>query len=243
MKENKYDDRAFFEAYSEFPRSKEGLAAAGEWHRLEQMLPDFCGKRVLDIGCGFGWHCRYAAAQGAKTVVGTDISEKMLAVAREKTGYGNVEYRKAAMEDLDFAENSFDSIISSLAFHYTPDFEYMCKKIHRFLTPGGYFVFSAEHPVFTAYGTQDWLYGDNGNIVCWPVDRYFEEGSRQPLFLGERVTKYHRTMESYLKALLDAGFSIVDFAEPKPTKEMMEIAAMKEELRRPMMFIVAAQKK
>ena len=29
---------------------------AGEWHVLKTILPDFTGKRVLDLGCGFGWH-------------------------------------------------------------------------------------------------------------------------------------------------------------------------------------------
>ena len=47
MKENKYDDPTFFGKYSRMPRSKEGLAAAGEWHVLRRMLPPFEGKRVL----------------------------------------------------------------------------------------------------------------------------------------------------------------------------------------------------
>ena len=81
MKENQYDDSHFFEQYSHFPRSVEGLSAAGEWHALKALLPDFRGKRVLDLGCGFGWHCRYAAEQGAAQVMGIDLSEKMLAKA------------------------------------------------------------------------------------------------------------------------------------------------------------------
>ena len=85
MKENKYDDPTFFDKYSRMPRSKEGLAAAGEWHVLRRMLPPFEGKRVLDLGCGFGWHCRYAVEQGAASVVGVDLSERMLAEARAMT--------------------------------------------------------------------------------------------------------------------------------------------------------------
>lgn len=49
------------------PRSKEGLQAAGEWHEFKKLLPDFHQKVVLDLGCGFGWHCIYAAEQGAKS--------------------------------------------------------------------------------------------------------------------------------------------------------------------------------
>ena len=65
MKENKYDDERFFGQYSQMSRSVQGLRGAGEWHELKKMLPDFNGKRVLDLGCGFGWHCRYAIERGA----------------------------------------------------------------------------------------------------------------------------------------------------------------------------------
>ena len=60
MKENKYDDPVFFEKYSQMSRSQEGLAGAGEWETLHSMLPDFAEKHVLDLGCGYGWHCIYA---------------------------------------------------------------------------------------------------------------------------------------------------------------------------------------
>ena len=74
MKENKYDDEIFFNQYSQMSRSVDGLKGAGEWHVLQKMLPDFQGKRVLDLGCGFGWHCRYAVEHGASHVVGIDLS-------------------------------------------------------------------------------------------------------------------------------------------------------------------------
>ena len=52
MKENKYDDEIFFNKYSEMSRSKQGLMGAGEWLELQKVLPEFDGKRVLDLGCG-----------------------------------------------------------------------------------------------------------------------------------------------------------------------------------------------
>ncbi|VIE93360.1 methyltransferase, type 11 family [Clostridioides difficile] len=53
MKQNKYDDDKFFNKYSKMERSINGLAGAGEWHTFRKMLPNFKGKRVLDLGCGF----------------------------------------------------------------------------------------------------------------------------------------------------------------------------------------------
>ena len=69
MKQNKYDDDAFFQKYSRMDRSVKGLSGAGEWQTLQSMLPDFHGKRVLDLGCGFGWHCQYAMTKGAMSCV------------------------------------------------------------------------------------------------------------------------------------------------------------------------------
>lgn len=243
MKENIYDQEAFFEEYSRFPRSVQGLSAAGEWHELKKLLPEFQGKRVLDIGCGFGWHCIYAAEQGAASVLGTDISEKMLRVAREKTAFPNVEYRRLAMEDLNFPPDSFDAVISSLAFHYTPDFEDICNTVSHCLALGGDFVFSVEHPVFTAYGTQDWCYDASGSIDHWPVDRYFDEGERDAVFLGQHVTKFHKTLTTYLNTLLRTGFSLEGMVEPQPDPALLDVPGMRDELRRPMMLLVAAKKR
>ena len=68
-KENKYDDDIFFQKYSQMSRSQQGLAGAGEWETLRKLLPDFKDKRVLDLGCGYGWHCIYAMEHGASSVV------------------------------------------------------------------------------------------------------------------------------------------------------------------------------
>ena len=243
MKENKYDDGNFFDVYSRMHRSIYGLGAAGEWHELKKLLPDFRGKRVLDIGCGYGWHCAYAVEQGAKYVLGTDISEKMLETAREKNHSPNIEYKQMAMEDIDFMEGSFDIVMSSLTLHYTPDYEDVCRRVYKSLTDGGSFVFSAEHPIFTAHGSQDWVYGEDGNISHWPVDRYFDEGKRDTMFLGENVVKYHRTIAGYVKGLMEVGFVLSKLVEPKPAEEMLENDfKMRNELRRPMMVLIVGRK-
>lgn len=239
--ENAYDKRKFFEKYSRMERSVKGLEGAGEWHELKKMLPDFRGKRVLDLGCGFGWHCRYAAENGAQSVLGIDISENMLQEARRRTEDPRVEYRKISLEEYEYPENSFDAVISSLALHYVESFEDICRKVYRCLKPGGEFVFSAEHPIFTAYGSQDWYRDEKGNILHWPVDRYFEEGKREAVFLGETMVKYHRTLTTYLGSLLKNGFQITGVVEPMPPESMMDIPGMGDELRRPMMLLVSAR--
>jgi len=243
MKENKYDDKAFFEKYSRLERSAGGLEDAGEWRELKKMFPDFKGKRVLDLGCGFGWHCAYAARNGAVSVVGVDISDKMLAVAKKKTNSPNVKYIRTAIEDYEYPKNSFDVVISSLAFHYIESFDDVCIRVNRCLAPDGDFIFSAEHPVFTAQGPEQWYRDESGNILHWPVDRYFFEGARTARFLGEDVVKYHRTLTTYISCLLRHGFVITGVSEPEPPEEMLAEPGMTDELRRPMMLIISSKKK
>lgn len=239
-KENPYDNPDFFTKYAQMDRSRQGLSAAGEWHVLESLLPPFAGQRVLDLGCGYGWHCRYAADHGAAQVIGTDISRRMLQTAEERNAGEVIEYRCAAMEELSFPDGSFDIVLSSLALHYVCDFAPLVERISRWLRPDGTFLFSVEHPVFTACGSQDWEYDDEGQIRHFPVDRYYSEGSREAVFLGERITKYHRTLTTYLETLLRCGFALRHVVEPQPPEEMLELPGMRDELRRPMMLIVSA---
>ena len=70
---NEYDNEKFFEEYAKMSRSKEGLKAAGEWHQLKPLFPSLEGKSVLDLGCGYGWHCKFAEEQGATKILGIDL--------------------------------------------------------------------------------------------------------------------------------------------------------------------------
>ena len=73
-------------------------------------------ERVLDIACGTGLITFPAAISvGARgSIVGTDISEKMLERGREeaqKRGLGNTTFQRADAEALDFPESSFDAAL------------------------------------------------------------------------------------------------------------------------------------
>ncbi len=243
MPQNKYDDPDFFRRYSAMDRSLGGLDRAGEWPAFRALLPKLANRRVLDLGCGFGWHCRYARENGARSVTGVDVSEKMLDRARAETGDPTISYVRAAIEDIDFAPNSFDVVISSLAFHYVERFDLVCGKVHACLAPGGDFVFSVEHPVFTARAAQDWILGPAGERLYWAVDGYTDEGPRRTSWLAEDVVKYHRTLATYIDTVIDSGFTLMRIAEPGPPPEMLaDDPAAKDDLRRPTFLLVAARK-
>ena len=174
-------------------------------------------------------------------VVGIDLSEKMLNRARELTDDPAIEYRRLAIEDADFADGQFDVVFSSLAFHYVEAFDEVCRRAYRWLTPGGRFVFSVEHPIFTALAAQDWEYGQQGEKRHWPVDHYHREGPREARFLEDDVVKYHRTVATYLNLLIEAGFAVAKLSELKPTEEMLRRnPEWQEEVRRPMFLLIAA---
>lgn len=243
MKQNKYDDPSFFGQYSQMARSVGGLQAAGEWYVLRDMLPNLENAVVLDLGCGFGWHCRYAASQKALRVVGVDISARMLARARETTTEPNIEYQQMAIEDIGFPPGTFNVVLSSLALHYIADFASVCRKVFDCLQPGGVFVLSVEHPIFTALAAQDWYYDAAGNRLHWPVDRYQEEGLRHTRFLENEVIKYHRTVATWINTLLQAGFQLQRVEEPAPAADIIaQYPGMKDEARRPIFLLLSVIK-
>ena len=237
---NEYDNERFFEEYARMPRSMEGLSAAGEWHQLKPLFPDLWGKRVLDLGCGYGWHCKFAAEQGAAQVLGIDLSERMIREAERRSGGAPIEYRICGIENYEYPESQWDCTVSNLALHYIADIEEVFRKVYRTLKPGGVFLLNMEHPVFTAAPGQDWLFREDGTPLCWPVDSYFLPGERQTHFLGCDVTKQHHTLTQILMGLLRSGFELAAVEEAQPPEEMLALPGMQDELRRPMMLLVKA---
>ena len=160
--QNEYDKETFFEEYAKMPRSRDGLRAAGEWHRLKPLFPPLGGKTLLDLGCGYGWHCKFAAEQGAAQVLGIDVSRRMIEEARKRNGDHGIAYRVCGIGDYEYPENMWDCVVSNLALHYIADLENVFQKAYRTLKPGGVFLFNIEHPVFTAGVGQDWVYTETG---------------------------------------------------------------------------------
>ena len=118
---NQYDNLEFFAAYSQMSRSQYGLEGAGEWHQLEPMIPELSGKTVLDLGCGYGWHCKYAADHGAASVLGIDQSHLMIEEAKRRNPAENIEYRICDLQEFDYPLETYDLVVSNLVLHYVED--------------------------------------------------------------------------------------------------------------------------
>lgn len=238
---NEYDKEDFFNEYAKMGRSQNGLEAAGEWHQLKPLFPPLKGKKVLDLGCGYGWHCQFAADQQASHILGIDLSQRMIEEAKKRHSDPRIEYRTGAIEAYDYPPDTWDCVISNLALHYIEDIETVFRKVYQTLKPDGIFLFNIEHPVFTAGVNQDWIYSEDGKPRYWPLDQYFMPGERTTQFLGCTVQKQHHTLTQILMGLLNNGFELQVVEEAMPSESMLEIPGMKDELRRPMMLLVKAK--
>jgi len=241
--QNIYDDPAFFAGYAQLPRSRSGLDVVFEWPAFQRLLPSLHDKRVLDLGCGLGYFAREARARGAREVLGVDLSERMLQQARARTDDPGITYLRASLEEFEPAAASFDLVVSSLALHYIADYARVVGRVAVGLVPGGRFAFSVEHPVFTAHGTSDWHVAPDGTRLHWPLDRYRDEGERRTRWFVDGVVKYHRTVETYVNTLIDAGLVLVRMLEPEADPAALaEHPEWHDERRRPPFLLLAADR-
>jgi SAM-dependent methyltransferase len=210
------------------------------------------GTRILDLGCGYGWFLRWARENGAEYLKGIDISQNMINRAKEteaeigrdsrkqsleKPPSGEIAFEVSDLETITLGNESetglYDMVYSSLTFHYIEDISRLFREIHACLKKGsqhgrnGRFVFSIEHPVTTAPmhpGPGFRVIEENGeNRTIWPLNSYADEGLRLTSWLGtEGVRKYHRSVETYVTALLDVGFTLTGLKDWSPSKEDVE---------------------
>lgn len=216
--QNIYDNQAFFEGYQKLRENPYSANNLEEKPALFSLAPDLHGKRVLDLGCGYGENCKAFCDLGASYVLGVDLSEKMLAVAREE--HPELAFLRADMNDLSCIDGRFDVIFSSLAVHYIEDFEGLAKSVFALLNDGGTFIFSQEHPLTTAplAGTS-WTKDGDGNALYYNLSDYTKSGKRTTSWIVDGVIKYHRTFSDIVCALTDADFVIETMLEPTPTAE------------------------
>jgi len=191
---------------------------------LHQLLDSVKGKKILDAGCGEGYLSRFLAKQGA-FVTGVDFSEEMLAIARERTKPAlGIRYVHGNCENMDFLDiESFDIIVSNMVLQDLSDHKAALRSMYRVLVDRGHLIFSISHPCFSTPNS-GWVRDNRGEKLYWKVDKYFEEGAFEqawPPNTGEGLLLFHRTLSTYLKALLNVGFELLDVVEPKPSEEML----------------------
>jgi SAM-dependent methyltransferase len=190
---------------------------------LWRFAGDVRGRSVLDAGCGTGYLTQQLFDRGAK-VTGVDFSERMIEIAR--TDHPAIEFRVDSCSELrTIADASTDLVITNYVLMDTPDLSGTMRAICRILRPGGVAVHIFSHPCFPAGRARTEASGA-GVSYKW-VFPYFEphECTDPPWgHFTERFIWFHRPLSDYWKAFVAAGFSVVDFEEPRLTEDRYHLA-------------------
>ena len=171
------------------------------------LLPDVCGKDVLDAGCGPGIYAECLLNSGAN-VTAIDASPAMLKQARRRLG-DRVSFRQANLEQpLEFfAAELFDVIILALVLDSVRNWYSVFRELFRLMKPGGVLVFSVGHPLAEFELSQTRNYFDVELIDGeWPT-------------YGLTVPSYRRSFTEVFAPPRAAGFIIDRILEPLPTED------------------------
>ncbi|MBO5313239.1 MAG: class I SAM-dependent methyltransferase [Clostridia bacterium] len=241
-----YDDESFFNNYIDLRNAENNYNDLIEQPIVFQLLGDLTGKRVLDIGCGYGAMTIKIASKGARQVTGIDVSERMIEKGKRENPHPSITYKVLPAEELTSLEGRFDAVVSCLAIHYIEDFEKLFSDVYSLLNPDGEFIFSMEHPMYTASKVaQRWICEPNSEIATgFVTDHYGEEGLRCIEWLGKKITKYHHKVDTVFNSLISAGFSFERVIEPSPSRELIEkVPKTAHELHRPAYLIVKCKRR
>lgn len=244
MSQNIYDNEVFFKEYMKL-RGEKSYNDLLEQPAMNKLLPDIKGKTILDIGCGYGHNSFSFAQNGAKKVVGIDLSQKMLEVAEKEFSHPNVEYCRMDMSELSALTQKFDLVYSSLAFHYAENFNKLMEDIYSLLNEGGYLIYSQEHPIVTA--TMDCKghhnMDENGNFISYTFSDYGKSGQRVGPWFVDGVINYHRSMGEIISTIAHTGFILKDMVEPAPEPwAIKEKPDLVKEFIKPTFLVIKAKK-
>ncbi len=198
----------------------DSIGERGDWGRQHVLDPVMMARvkgrqfaNALDVGCGEGRFCRMLKAAGVRAT-GIDPTPAMIAAARQRDSGGD--YRPGNAEALDFADASFDLVVSYITLVDIPDFRAAIREMARVLRPGGSLLMANLTGYISACIDRGWVEDDKGKYLHYPVDNYLGEF---PLWLewsGIRVVNWHRPLDAHMTAFLDAGLILKFFSEPAP---------------------------
>lgn len=191
----------------------------GDWGRRyvldAPMLARATGRgfvRALDLGCGEGRFCRLLRAHG---VVATGIDPTVALVEQARRRDPNGDYLVAGAEALPLDDAAFDLVVAYLSLIDIDELGAAIRETHRVLRPGGTFLIANLQSFNTAADPAGWTHEPDGSRrFC--IDHYLQERPTWIEWRGIRVRNWHRPMQTYMTALLAAGFTLRHFAEPAP---------------------------
>lgn len=210
-----YEEEDFLASYLSRRNRKESPNNAIERPILFELLGDYAGAEILDLGCGDGTFGKELLSGGAKSYTGIEASSLMKKKAETNLAGTDSRICHADIASFPYPDAAFDIVASRFVIHYLADISALFHNIYKSLKPGGKFVFTVQHPLTTSsFGSKE--LGDRRGD--WRVDDYFVEGERREPWINKTVIKQHRTTESYFTALTETGFSVTALREGMPVR-------------------------
>lgn len=223
--------------YDKFAKERQEQLKKGEKrpHRfiekpmMRELLPDLTGKKVLMLGCGTGEESILLREFGATDIVGIDLSEESIRLAKES--YPECEFVAGDMHSLPFEDSSFDFVYSSLAVHYSENPESVYKEIYRVLKANGELLVSLGHPLRWACEEIE-IDGVKQRVISHGVDNdndvlhgNYNTFARHDHYFknGEVLSFYVGSPSFHFKCLKRAGLTVLDFSEGICTDDCKDV--------------------
>lgn len=173
------------------------------------LLGDVRGLKVLEIGCGSGHSLEYMASLGAAELWGIDLSDTQIATAQkllERHASILKLFQSPMEQDPGLPHGYFDIVYSIYAIGWTVDLPKTLQNVCNYLTSGGSFVFSWEHPLHNRIQ----LEGDSFVVK----NSYHEEGlERSEAWNDHPAITNQMKLSTYLNALVRRRFRIDNVIE------------------------------
>ncbi len=174
---------------------------------------DVRGLDVADLGCGEGYCTRELKSRGAKSMIGIELSQKMVdaANAAEREAPLGIEYRQGDVRKLELDSDKYDLVTAVFVFNYVvyADMLAALHEIYRITKPGGAFVFSIPHPSFPFIGKKQapFYFDFEGRGYFSGRDSKNEGEIHCVDGTKLRVQMIHKPLEDYFTALRAVGFT------------------------------------
>ncbi|MEH7885031.1 class I SAM-dependent methyltransferase [Bacillus sp. JJ1609] len=170
------------------------------------LFGDVTGLKLLEIGCGSGHSLKYMHDKNADEIWGLDLSSSQIMAARELLNQTSVQLFESSMEsDPGLPHEYFDMVYSIFAIGWTTNLDLTLKNIHKYLKPGGIFIFSWEHPLYSRV--------KNTELGLMLDKSYHEEGPYDHEAWNHPAIMQQYKIGTYINTLIENGFRIEKMVE------------------------------
>ncbi|MFF2480447.1 class I SAM-dependent methyltransferase [Paenibacillus sp. NPDC058071] len=186
---------------------------------IESSLMAHSRRLVLDIGCGTGF-LTYQLSKVCDRIIGVDLSNKSIQIAKEKFSTSNTTYFLTSIEDysISVTRSMFSLAVANMTLMDVKNLFEVVNSVSKVLMNGGHFIFTITHPHFWpfywGYYDEPWFDYKKEIFIEAPFHISLDSSN------NNITTHVHRPLEMYINTLTNNGFVIDEINElmPEDTK-------------------------